>query len=95
MALTVLLWPEYRAEAELALSVMKLSMEWVCRSWLAKLEGLCPDWCLFWKTNHLVTNDGELVDLEPSLVLAVDGLVSEEAGGGNHVGGHAITYQGC
>jgi hypothetical protein len=30
MALTVLLWPEYRAEAELALSVMKLSMECDC-----------------------------------------------------------------
>ena len=29
MALTVLLWPLYRAEAELALSVMKLSIEWV------------------------------------------------------------------
>lgn len=29
MALTVLLWPEYRAEAELALSVMKLSIECV------------------------------------------------------------------
>ncbi len=30
IALTVLLCPEYRAEAEFALSVMKLSMEWVC-----------------------------------------------------------------
>lgn len=29
MALTVLLCPVYKAEAELALSVMKLSIEWV------------------------------------------------------------------
>ena len=29
IALTVLLCPVYRAEAELALSVMKLSIEWV------------------------------------------------------------------
>ena len=29
IAFTVDLWPEYRAEAELALSVMKVSIEWV------------------------------------------------------------------
>jgi len=40
---------------------------------------------------HLVTDDGERVHGHLGLVLAVDGLVSDQTGGRDHGGGHAVT----
>lgn len=40
---------------------------------------------------HLVAQDGELVHLHRSLVLAIDAAVGDQASGRDHVGRHAVT----
>jgi hypothetical protein len=45
------------------------------------------------RVGHLVTEDGELVHGHSGLVLSVDGLVSDQACGRDHVGGHTIANE--
>ena len=40
-----------------------------------------------------MTNDREFIELQCALILSVDGLVSEETGGRDHVGGHAVAWR--
>lgn len=42
---------------------------------------------------HLVTEHGELVHGHGGLVLSIDALVSDQAGGRDHVGGHTVTNE--
>ena len=40
---------------------------------------------------HLMAQDGKFIHLHSGLVLPVDGLVANQKGSCDHVGGHAIT----
>ena len=82
---------------ELALSVMKLSMEWVCQStssaWhpptsLTLYILILPSPAAY----HLVAQNREFVELQEALILAVDGLVGKQPSSGDHIGGHAVTF---